>query len=342
MSTGMLCQKVEESVRNKKYFSFLFTFFEACDIMYIGGNNMEQTTVKNILYDPRSDTYKIMVGDRMVEVPDYPLRSERLNMLKDALLKDALKDPLYDIDAFRRDYLGDWAEAARAETATEAEEAARAGVIPMKNVTVPWDVYTHGKDVILADAQGHKYSIIGDWLAKDEKTENPVSIYTRGTVGASVSVLKPDCPTITVYSDKKTAKDQHDRYPSIPYRALIKDAIELLNKNKKLRLSKISLNRFETDYILTVSSRGHTALGKTPVRTIEVSINLAAFDRTLKTELDNDAGLGEGLDTNTYIKLRIAFLLYRALSMKDEEAKKFWAAGIFRVMSSTTQFDYST
>jgi hypothetical protein len=132
-----------------------------------------------------------------------------------------------------------------------------------------------------------------------------------------------------------------DRYPSIPYRSVIDDAIELLNKNKKLRLSKISLNRFGPDYILTVSSRGHTALGKTPVRTVEMSIDPTVFDRMLKIELDRDAGLGDSLDTNTYIKLRIAFLLYRALSLTDEEARKFCVVGVFRVMFSNTQFDYS-
>ena len=263
-------------------------------------NNLKHLTGEDILYDPRSDTYKAIVGDKTVEVPSSSLRSERLNMLK-----DALRDTPYDIDAFRRDYLGDRTEAARAKTAIEAEEAARAGVIPMKTMVAPWDVYTHS------------------------------------TMGASVSVLKPEHPAIIVYSDKKTVKDQHDRYPSIPCRAIIEDAIELLNKNKKLCLHKISLNKFGSDYILTVSSRGHTALGKTPVRTVEMSIDPTVFDRMLKIGLDRDAGLGDSLDTNTYIKLRLAFLLYRALSLTDEEAKKFCVVGVFRVMFSNTQFDYS-
>jgi hypothetical protein len=74
---------------------------------------------------------------------------------------------------------------------------------------------------------------------------------------------------------------------------------------------------------------------------MEVSINYSAFDRALETEADRDAGLGDSLDTNTYIKLRIAFLLYRALSLTDEEARKFCVVGVFRVMFSNTQFDYS-
>ena len=281
MSTGMLRQKVKESVRNKKYFIFLFTFFGTCDIMYIGRNNMEQLTEKNILYDPRSDRYKIKAGDKITEIPGSSLQSEGVRVL-DELLHGT------DDDAYRKIYLG-------------------------------------------------------DWLDKDKKTEDPISLHTFDTIGGAVfrSVLRPECPTITVYSDKKTAKGQPDSHPSIPYRAIIEDAIELLNKNKKLRLHKISLNRFKTDYILTVSSRGHTALGKTPVRTLEILINLATFDRARKMEQDKDAGLGEELDTNTYIKLRIAFLLYKALGMTDEDAKKFSIADNFRVMLSNTQFDYS-
>lgn len=292
-------------------------------------NNLKQLTGEDILYDPRSDTYKVMVGNRMVEVPDFPLRSERLNMLKDVLLKDALKDPLYDYGAFRRDYLGDWAEAAGAKTAREAEEAARAGVIPMKTVNAPWDVYTHGKDVILADAQGHKYSIIGDGAmvqVKDQGAESDIGS-RAGSTGTA------DDGGVMTY--------QHDRYPSIPFRSVIDDALELLNKNKKLQLSKISLNRFGSDYILTVASRGHTALGKTPVRRVEMSIDPTVFDRMLKIGPDRDAGLGDSLDTNTYIKLRIAFLLYKALSLTDEEANKFCVVGVFRVMFSNTQFEYS-
>ena len=194
---------------------------------------------------------------------------------------------------------------------------------------------------ILYDPRSDTYKVKFGKFGEEtiEISEDPVSIYTRGTMGASV--LKPEHPTIIVYSDKKTVEGQHDRYPSIPYCSVIEDAIELLNKNKKLRISKISFNKFGSEYILTVSSRGHTALGKASIRTMEVLINLAVFDRTLKMELDRDAGLGDSLDTNTYIKLRIAFLLYRALSLTDEEVKKFCVVGVFRVMFSNTQFDYS-
>ena len=42
-------------------------------------------------------------------------------------------------------------------------------------------------------------------------------------------------------------------------------------------------------------------------------IKHSAFDRAHETGVDADARLMAKLDTNTYIKLRIAFLLYEAL-----------------------------
>ena len=240
-------------------------------------NNLEHLTGEDILYDLRSDTYKVRFGkfgEETVEIPGSSLHSENVG----AILRGT------DDDFFRKTY-------------------------------------------------------VGDWLAKDEKSEDPVSIYTRGTMGASV--LKPEHPAIIIYSDKKTVEDQPDRFPSIPFRSVIEDAIELLRKNKKLRLSKISLNRFESRYVLTISSRSFDDPKPPLIRTLEISIMYTAFDRALETELDRDAGLKASLDTNTYIKLRIAFLLYKALSMKDADAKKFWMAGIFSVLGSSTQHDFS-
>ena len=48
-------------------------------------------------------------------------------------------------------------------------------------------------------------------------------------------------------------------------------------------------------------------------KTLVVLIKRTAFDRAHKTDIDDSARLMAKLDTNTYIKLRIAFLLYEAL-----------------------------
>lgn len=280
---------------------------------------MEQTAVKNILYDPRSDTYKVKVGDRTVEVPSSSLRYENLSVLKNAL--DSTDD------AFRKIYLGDWAEAARARTATEAEEAARAGQTPLRTMDVPWEVHTRGTDIFLADAYGHEYALVEDCLVPAKAPDTDADASSKADHRDSAA--------------NGTGTAAADRFPSIPFRSVIEDAIELLRKNKKLRLSKISLNRFESRYILAISSRSFDYPEPPLIRTLEISIMYTAFDRALETELDREAGLKASLDTDTYIKLRIAFLLYKALSMNDKEAKKFWMVGIFSVLGSSTQHDFS-
>ena len=48
-------------------------------------------------------------------------------------------------------------------------------------------------------------------------------------------------------------------------------------------------------------------------KNLVVLIKHTVFDRAHKTDIDIHAGLMAKLDTDTYIKLRIAFLLYEAL-----------------------------
>lgn len=133
----------------------------------------------------------------------------------------------------------------------------------------------------------------------------------------------------------------HDRFPSIPIRSIIDDAIELLNNKKKLHISKISFHNekfSDQDYRLAISSLFPTNVVLR--KTLEVVINHRAFDRAYKTELDEYAGLKARLDTNTYIKLRIAFLLYEAIKLRDEDARKI-SLDIFRIMGSDTRPDFT-
>jgi len=129
----------------------------------------------------------------------------------------------------------------------------------------------------------------------------------------------------------------HDRFPSIPFKSIIEDAIELLNKNKNLHISKISLHneKFSNyDISLTFSADHPTSPGLRKV--LEVLFTHTAFDRAYKTDLDKNAGLRAKLDTNTYMKLRIAFLLYEALKLNDADAKKIHL-DIFRIFASDTR-----
>jgi len=144
--------------------------------------------------------------------------------------------------------------------------------------------------------------------------------------------LKPD-----YNPNDKVKVYYHDRFPSIPIRSIIDDAIELLNNKKNLHISKISLHNekfSDKDYRLAISSRIPERPGY--IKTLEVAINHTAFDRAYKTELDGYAKLKARLDTNTYIKLRIAFLLYQALKLRDEDARKI-SLDIFRIIGSDTR-----
>ena len=103
----------------------------------------------------------------------------------------------------------------------------------------------------------------------------------------------------------------NDRFPSKRSGDIIDEAIELLNAKKDLCMTKISIEQVFEGFKLRLHSdmpitRG---LGKNLV----VLIKHTVFDRAHKTNIDMHAGLMAKLDTNTFIKLRIAFLLYEAL-----------------------------
>ena len=146
-------------------------------------------------------------------------------------------------------------------------------------------------------------------------------------------------PELKPYYDPNAAPRvyYHDRYPSIPVQAIIDDAIELLNKNKKLHITKISFSQSHPEFFLAISSsHPHDPESR---KVLEVSIHHSAFDRT-KQEIDDYAGLKAKLDTNTYIKLRIAFLLYEALKLRDEDALEL-SLNIFKVHGSVTRPNFT-
>lgn len=67
--------------------------------------------------------------------------------------------------------------------------------------------------------------------------------------------------------------------------------------------------------------------------TLVVLIKHAAFDRAHRTDIDMYAGLKAKLDTDTYIKLRIAFLLYEALKTSEYD-KQQMNSDIFEIIYS--------
>jgi len=126
----------------------------------------------------------------------------------------------------------------------------------------------------------------------------------------------------------------HDRFPSIPIRSIIDDAITMLNNKKKLHISKISSSQTHPDFTLAISADHPTDPGLRKV--LEVTFTDKTFDRAHHTDIDKYAGLKAKLDTNTYIKLRIAFLLYHALKLRKSDAKNI-NLDIFRIISSDTR-----
>ena len=103
------------------------------------------------------------------------------------------------------------------------------------------------------------------------------------------------------------------RYPSKPPMVIIEEALELLNSKKHLGIKKIEISKeFGSIIRLTISS---DASAERPdySRVLSVYIDYKAFDRTYEMETDKEAGLTEKLDTDTYIKLRLAFLINKAL-----------------------------
>jgi len=144
-------------------------------------------------------------------------------------------------------------------------------------------------------------------------------------------------PELTSGADSNIKVYYHDRYPSIPRKSIIDDAIELLNNKKNLHITKISFHtgKFGDQEISLAFAADHpTDPGLRKI--LEVIFTKKAFDRAYDTEIDKYAKLKARLDTNTFIKLRIAFLLYQALKLNDSDAKKI-SLDIFRIFSSNTR-----
>ena len=123
----------------------------------------------------------------------------------------------------------------------------------------------------------------------------------------------------------------NDRFPSKRSGDIIDEAIELLNAKKTLRMTKVDINQVFEGFKLRAHSDMSAVRGMG--KTLVVLIKHAAFDRAHMTDIDTQARLMAKLDTNTYIKLRIAFLLYEALKT-CEFNKQSMDSDIFKILYS--------
>ena len=233
-----------------------------------------------IIYIPQSDTYRIKVGKRIVEVKAQTLKqAHSIEMVKAALRdgNDRLKNDFLDyIVKMGGRLVNDLGNDTNANNA---------------------DKY---RDIYLRSGQ------------------DPIDALYRGPIDPRDTVVAcMDLPKPTPYYDPNATPTiyYNDRFPSMPASSIIDEAIKLLNAKKNLYMTKISVNQIFEGFKILIRSDMPISQGSD--KTLMVLIKHAAFDRAQRTDIDMQAGLKAKLDTDTYIKLRIAFLLFEALKVDD-------------------------
>ena len=150
--------------------------------------------------------------------------------------------------------------------------------------------------------------------------------------------------TLAAWKDTRTLLSPYDygdepkvyyqpRYPSKPPMVIIEEALELLNSKKHLGIGNIELSKTSDSTIRLTLSSDATAEIPGHQRILSVHIDYKAFDRTHAMDTDKEAGLAAKLDTDTYIRLRIAFLINQALKRVPPIAL-CTDLGVFKVIGS--------
>ena len=173
---------------------------------------------------------------------------------------------------------------------------------------------------------GHIYDNEGNIRADFEKELKDLAAQSGMTLTA-IQVPKPASSrikdTLAAWKDTRTLLSPYDydepkvyyqpRYPSKPPMVIIEEALELLNSKKHLGIGNIELSKTSDSTIRLTLSSDTSAERSDYSRVLSVCIDYKAFDRTHAMETDKEAGLMTKLDTDTYIKLRLAFLINKAL-----------------------------
>ena len=162
---------------------------------------------------------------------------------------------------------------------------------------------------------------------------DPIDALYRGAMDPRDNIVAcVDLPKPTPDYDPSAAPKVYynDRFPSKRSVDIIDEAIELLNAKKNLHMTKISVDRVFEGFKLRMHS--DMPAGGTG-NDLVVLIKHTVFDRAHRTDIDAQARLMAKLDTNTYIKLRIAFLLYEALKT-CEYNKQSMDSDIFKILYS--------
>ena len=163
---------------------------------------------------------------------------------------------------------------------------------------------------------------------------DPIDALYRGAMDPRDNVVAcMEMPKPTPDYDPKAMPKVYynSRFPSKRSGDIIDEAIELLNSKKNVNMTKVSVNQVFEGFKLRLHSDMPAARGMG--KTLVVLIKHTAFDRAHESDIDAEARLMTKLDTNTYIKLRIAFLLYEALKT-CEYNKHQMDSDIFEILYS--------
>ena len=192
---------------------------------------------------------------------------------------------------------------------------------------------------------GHIYDNAGNIRADFEKELRDLAMQSGMTLTAiqvpkSVSSRMKD--VLAAWKDTRTLLSPYDdepkvyyqpRYPSKPPMVIIEEALELLNSKKHLGIGNVELSKTSDSTIRLTLSSDATAEIPGSQRILSVHIDYKAFDRTHTMDTDKDAGLTARLDTDTYIRLRLAFLINQALKRVPPIAL-CTDLGVFKVIGS--------
>ena len=194
---------------------------------------------------------------------------------------------------------------------------------------------------------GHIYDNDGNIRTDFEKELRDLAAQSGMTLTAiqvPMSASSRIKDTLAAWKDTRTLLTPYDyddkpkvyyqpRYPSKPPMVIIEEALELLNSKKHLGIGNIELSKTSDSTIRLTLSSDTTAEIPGYQRVLSVHIEYKAFDRTHDMAADKDAGLTEKLDTDTYIKLRLAFLINQALKRVPPIAL-CTDLGVFKVIGS--------
>ena len=252
-------------------------------------------------YDPINLIYTVTVGKNSVKIPGHTLTQKHVEEL--AKMLEGIND-----DTLAKATLNIWAAAI--------------------NKSISYRVIDTDGNLMFGDS---------DLTTYDDNIKTTAIQVPRSASSRLRDVLAAWKDTRTLLSpydyDDKPKVYYQPRYPSKPPMVIIEEALELLNSKKHLGIGNVELSKTSDSTIRLTLSSDATAEISGHQRILSVHIDYKAFDRTYNMETDRDAGLTARLDTDTYIKLRLAFLINQALKRVPPIAL-CTDLGVFKVIES--------